>query len=92
MEQLDYSPELINKLLLQREKKNAYNNSYQKNLRENETERIREYQRQYMRRSGKANEYYNENKERILARKREQYRLKKLKQKEHDENTITQII
>jgi hypothetical protein len=108
MEEFNYPPELIRKLLENREKKNESAKQRMRVLRAAHPEKYRTRNREYMQQTGAALAYYYENKEAILARKREQYaekreavlalkreqyRLKKLKQKEEEgQNPPTEVI
>jgi len=89
MEELNYPPELIEKLLKQREKRNEAARMRMRELRAADPEKFKIRSREYMRKTGAALAYYQENREAILIRKREKYRLKKLKQKEEEEQNIT---
>lgn len=93
MEEFNYPPELINRLLENRKKMNESAKQRMRELRAANPEKYRTRNREYMRQTGAALAYYHENREAILARKREHYRLKKLKQKEEErQNSPTEVI
>jgi hypothetical protein len=79
MEEFNYPPELIQKLLNNRKKKNEETRDRMRALRAADPEKYRTKNREYMRESGKAREYYRLNRDKILARRRELAELKKLK-------------
>lgn len=81
------TPEYLARCVLRYEYMKKASNKCNRAKRERDPEAAREREREYMRRTGKALEYYHANKERILAQKREAYRLKKQKQKEEEEET-----
>jgi hypothetical protein len=92
MEEFNYPPELIQRLLDNRKKHNEIVRERMRQLRQADPEKYKIRNREYMRQTGKAREYYLQNRDTILARKRELYRLKKLKQKEQEQNSPSDFI
>jgi hypothetical protein len=101
MEEFNYPPELIQKILKQREKNNEAARLRMRELRAADPEKYKTRNREYMQQTGAALAYYYENKERIcqrkreqyaknkeaiLARKKEQYRLKKQMEEQKEQN------
>lgn len=79
------TPEYLAQCVLRYERAKEASKAFNRAKRERDPDGAREREREYMRRTGKALDYYHANKERILAQKREAYRLKKQRQKEEEE-------